>query len=73
MSDKCIASLACEFTDALSFDTLITWADILKVEHDEKSWLDDAWPDREISLRTQVATAMLAVGMMKESVPCTQS
>ncbi len=51
-----------QFLDSLSFDTLIVWADILGVEHDEDCWLDDEWPDKASELQTEVAEAMEQVG-----------
>lgn len=54
--------LAANFVDALDFSTLIAWADMLNVEHDEDEWLDDQWPDRETSLRVAVVEALLKVG-----------
>jgi hypothetical protein len=57
-----MADIIDQFTEDLTFDALIIWADILKVEHDEGMWLDDEWPDRESELRTKVAEAMERVG-----------
>ena len=55
-------SLIDQFVEDLDFDTLIVWADILEVDHDEKMWLDDMWPDKESELREAVGNAMADVG-----------
>lgn len=47
-----------EFTEKLSFDTLIHIASALKIPHDEESWLDDEYPDKEAALRVAVAEAL---------------
>ena len=54
-----------QFVEDLDFDVLIIWADILGVEHEEKSWLDDMWPDKESELRVEVMNAMAKVGEPK--------
>ena len=51
-----------QFVSDLDFDVLITWADILSVEHDEDMWLDDMWTDAESELRQEVAEAMGKIG-----------
>ena len=53
-----IIDIVYEFIDALEFDALIKWADLLGVEHEEKMWFDDEWPDRENNLRVDVGEAM---------------
>lgn len=45
--------------DSMNFETLIGWANILNVTHDEDTWLDDEWPDKEGELRVQIAAAMI--------------
>ncbi len=57
-----ITGLIEQFVEDLDFDMLIDWADILNVEHDEKNWLDDEWPDKENELRVAVAEAMRNIG-----------
>ena len=47
-----------EFVSMLSFENLIEVADILKVPHDEESWLDDEWIQKEDDLRVLVAEAL---------------
>ncbi len=54
--------LAAAFVDELDFDTLIVWADILSVPHDEHTWMDDDWTYFENDLRVAVAEAMEKVG-----------
>lgn len=53
------------FVDALDFDTLLTWADITRVEHNETEWFDDEWPDREAELRDNVVEALMNFGKEK--------
>jgi len=60
-----INDFAAQFVEDLSFDVLLIWADILDVDHDEKQWLDDMWPDKESELRTAVAEAMANLGRAK--------
>ena len=60
-----IDGLATQFVEELEFDTLLIWADIFCVDHDEKQWLDDMWPDKESELRTAVAEAMAELGRAK--------
>ena len=60
-----IDDLTAQYADDLSFDALIIWADILHIDHDEKQWLDDMWPDKESELRTVVAEAMANLGRAK--------
>jgi hypothetical protein len=57
-----IDDLIDQFVEDLDFDVLITWADILEVEHDEGIWLDDMWPEKEGELREEVGDAMRKVG-----------
>ena len=57
-----IGDFAAAFVDCLSFDTLIIWADILSVPHDEHTWMDDDWIDFEDKLRVAVGNAMEKVG-----------
>lgn len=45
----------------MDFEILIIWANLYKVEHDEDSWLDDEWTDKESSLRQEVSDAMIKV------------
>ena len=47
-----------QFVETLDFDKLIALADILDVEHEEKQWLDDEYPDKEDELGLRVAEAM---------------
>lgn len=54
-----------QFVGDLDFEVLIIWADVLKVDHDEDSWLDDEYPDRENELRVGVAEALGNVGVKK--------
>ncbi len=56
-----IADFASAFVECLDFDTLIVWADILNVPHDENYWTDDDMPDKEDDLRVAVAEAMSKV------------
>lgn len=51
-----------QFVEDLEFDVLVCWADTLGIEHDEKQWLDDDWPDKDSELRTSVGDAMRKVG-----------
>ena len=44
-----------QFVESFPFSTLIIWADILNVPHDEYHWPD---PDKEDDLRVAVAEAM---------------
>ena len=48
-----------QLLDEISFETVIGWANIYNVPHDEETWFDDEWPDKEGELRVQVAAAML--------------
>ena len=57
-----IEDLITQFVDDLSFDVLLSWADMLGVEHDEKQWLDDEWPNRDSELRVEVGEAMESIG-----------
>jgi len=66
MAKLSIEDLIDQFVEDLDFDTLIVWADILDVEHDESQWLDDMWPDLEGELREKVGDAMAQVGRHKE-------
>ncbi len=54
--------LIVQLVEDLELGSLIGWADIFGVEHDEEQWLDDEWPDREDELRVAVAEAMQRVG-----------
>jgi hypothetical protein len=63
MSKLTIDDLIEQFVEDLDFDVLIVWADILGVEHDENSWLDDMWPELEGELREKVGDAMATVGL----------
>ena len=51
-----------QLVDDMEFDTLIVWADILKVPHNENYWTDDDMPDKTDELRVAVAEAMGKVG-----------
>ena len=51
-----------QFVEDLEFDVLLGWADLFKVEHNEKHWLDDEWPDKEDELRVEVADSMGKIG-----------
>jgi hypothetical protein len=51
-----------EFAFEMDFDVLIAWADLLGVDHDEDTWIDDTWVDSEVSLREEVAEIMKDVG-----------
>ena len=51
-----------QFTEDLTFDALLIWADILGVEHDENTWHKEQFIDEEIKLRDAVAEAMGKVG-----------
>ncbi|MHC4346341.1 MAG: hypothetical protein ACYSUP_16830 [Planctomycetota bacterium] len=62
MSKLTMDDLICQFVEDVDFDTLIIWADILGVEHDENHWLDDMWPELEGELREKVGEAMTRVG-----------
>jgi len=62
-----IEDLINQFTEDLDFDVLIVWADILGVDHDEKTWLGDMWVEREVDLRNEVAEAMAKVGIKQTS------
>lgn len=53
-----MTDLITQFTEDLTFDVLIIWADILGVEHDENMWIDDMWVEKETELRQEVAEAM---------------
>ena len=33
--------------DDMTVETLVIWADLFKIEHDEENWLDDEWTDKE--------------------------
>jgi hypothetical protein len=54
--------LISQFTEDLTFDALLVWADILKIEHNHEQWLDDDYPEKESELRTAMAEAMERVG-----------
>ena len=45
--------------DDMKFETLIGWADMLNVPHNEDEWSSDEWLDKEGELRVQVAAAMI--------------
>lgn len=54
-----------ELFNDVTFETLIVWADLLKIEHDEENWLDDEWTEKEDALRqrlTEFATTVLEEG-----------
>lgn len=54
-----------ELFNDVTFETLIAWADLLKIEHDEENWLDDEWTEKEDALRqrlTEFATTVLEEG-----------
>lgn len=53
---------ALQLVEDMEFDVLIAWADILKVPHDEHTWMDDDWTYFENDLRVAVAEAMEKVG-----------
>ncbi len=58
-----------EFVSMLSFENLIEVADVLKVPHDEESWLDDDYPDKEDALRMAVAEALSKPPVDKQPEP----
>ncbi len=55
---------AANFVDALTFEVLIAWADMLGIDHFDIMGdpLDDELPDQEDKLRAAVAEAILKVG-----------
>lgn len=55
------------FVDAMDLDTVIVWADILNVPHNESQWIDDDFPDKSDELRVAVVEAMLNVGELKKA------
>ena len=57
---------AWEFIEALEFDQLKPWCEILDVCYEEPP-LDDLWPDWEGELRGELLAAMLDVGIKPES------
>ena len=57
-----INDMVSRFVEDLTFEALIIWADTLSVEHNENSWLNDEYPDREDELRVAVANAMSNLG-----------
>ena len=50
------------FVESMDLALVIAWANVLGVEHNEKSWLDDEYPDKESDLRVRLATAIARVG-----------
>ncbi len=44
--------------EGLDFAVLVGWADIYSVKHNENSWFDDEWPDKEDELRVELAKTM---------------
>ena len=50
------------WVELMEWDTLIAWADILKVEHDESNWFDDTWSEHVSDLRESVTVAILVIG-----------
>lgn len=62
MGQLTIDDLIDQFVEDLDFDVLIIWADILNVEHEENSWLDDMWPELENELREKVGEAIAQIG-----------
>jgi len=59
MALKTIEDVIDQLFENMDFDNLIIWADTLEVEHNEKLWLDDMWPDHETDLRVKVAETFL--------------
>ena len=57
-----IDDLINQFTEDLTFEALLVWADILGVYHDENTWHKEQWTGEEIQLRDDVAEAMGKVG-----------
>ncbi len=57
LQDKNTAVEIEQLVEDMPFDTLILWADLLGVEHNEKQWFDDEWPDKENELRVAVVKA----------------
>ena len=51
-----------KFVESMSLTLVIAWANVLGVEHDKESWLDDEYPEKENDLRVRLATAMARVG-----------
>jgi len=51
-----------QFTESVSFDALIVWANLFGVDHEESLWFDDTWPDHENELRQSVADEMRKIG-----------
>jgi hypothetical protein len=54
-----IETLAEQFVDDLSFETMLAWCDIYKVFHDEEMWVDDDWIDKEDELRDNLVDAIV--------------
>ena len=50
------------FVESMSLAQVIAWANILGVEHDKESWLDDEYPEKEDNLRVSLAEKMAQVG-----------
>ncbi len=62
---------AANFVDALTFQTMIAWAELLKIDHFDIMGdpLDDELPDQEDKLRVAVVEAILQVGKKPEKEP----
>ncbi len=58
---RTVEDIIAELYDAMDFDMLISWADLLNVEHDKEHWLDDECTDKESALRQEVAEAAIKV------------
>ena len=50
------------FVESMSLTLVIAWANLLGVEHDKDSWLDDEYPEKEDVLRARLAAAMTQIG-----------
>ncbi len=50
------------FVESMSLTQVVAWADILGVEHDKESWLDDEYLEKEDDLRVRLAVAMTQIG-----------
>ncbi len=54
------------FVESMSLTLVIAWANLLGIEHDKESWLDDEYPEKEDDLRVSLAEKMAQVGSPHE-------
>ncbi len=54
----CRANCVESVVERTTFEDLLQWAWLLKVDENHNQWLDDEWPDREDELRVKVGEVL---------------